>query len=176
MKRIYSITLDDDVPLSLDISSDIREIAFWLFDEVGKFDEQIICFDNETEINQQGLIKNDLYDIPVNGKFMYQFASDLDAKNKLMYEPFILSDKTFGFTVYDGTISDSEIAVLLEGVLKILKLNYKYKIDSITYDDKNIKNRYAAIKKLLENKEKEQVKVKRRINLLAGSIPTLLGF
>lgn len=175
MKKIYSITLDDDVPLSDNIGSDIREIAFWLYEELGKFNKPIVCFDSEKTIDKSGLIKNELYDIRNNGKYEYKFASDYSKVDSRMFEPFVLNNNTFAFTTYDGAISDTEIAVILENVLKILRLDYHFSIDSITYDDKSIRNRFGAIDKLTKKKKIEQVKVKKRTKLQIQPIVSMLG-
>ena len=175
MKKIYSLTLDDDVPLSENTGSDIRAVAFWLFDELANFDKQIICFDGEKETNDQGLIRNELFDIKCQDKYMYRFTSDCSKIDSRMFEPFILSDRAFAFTVNEGTITDGEIVVILEKILGLLKLNYKFNIDSIFYDDKNIKNRYAAIEKLLNSKNEVQVKTKKRTKLQLNPVLTMFS-
>ena len=166
MKKIYTITLDDDVPLSDDTYySNVREIAFWLYEELGKFDHQILCIDNDKEMNADGLRKNELYDVPYNGGYVYRFDSDnVKGIDNRLFEPFVLDNKTFGFTVYDGSISDSELAIILDGVLKILQLNHHYSINSVLYDDTNIKNRFKAIE-AISQEEKPQNNVKKLVKV-----------
>ncbi len=175
MKKIYRFTLDDDVPLSMSVDSDIREVAFWLYDELSHFDDQIVCVDNYDEPSADGLIRNDLYDLKVNNEYVYHFTSDfVDVKNKMMYEPFILDDRSFGFTVNDGKMSDEEIERIFDGILKLLKINYKFNIESITYDDSNKKNRLIAIKNLLTKKTESEVKTKKRVKPSLKTITTML--
>ena len=47
MRKIYTITLDDDVPLSGDTLSDIKEIAFWVYEEFTKYTVPIVCVDSD---------------------------------------------------------------------------------------------------------------------------------
>ena len=174
MKKIYSFTLDDEVPLSDGVESNIKAVAFWLFDSLANLDRQIVCFDDDKEINDQGLIKNDLYDIKINNRYVYTFASEGSNIDNRMYEPFVLNNKSFAFTVNENSIDDGEIAIMLENVLRFLKLNYKFNIDSITYDESNIKNRYEAIDKLFKIK-REEPKAKKRVKLQVKTIMPILS-
>ena len=176
MKKIYTITLDDDVPLSGNIGSDIREIAFWIYEELSKFSEPILCMDDDRDISNSGLIKNELYDISFEGKYIYKFTSDMKNVDKRMYEPFVLNDTSFGFTVYDGSISDTEVAIILENILKLLKFNYKFNIDSIVYNDSKKANRLLAINEIMNKKEMIQASSKKRVKVRLKPILSVLGF
>lgn len=174
MKRIYTITLDDDdIPLSHNIGSDIREIAYWIYEELSKFDEQILCIDIDQDKSKDGLLKNELYDIPSKEGYIYKFDSDLKDIDNRIFEPFVLDDKTFGFTIYDGRLTDGEISIILDGILKLLKMNYKYTIDSVVYDDKSMKNRFNAIDKLMNKKDVNNSK--KRVKVPAKMLATLLN-
>ncbi len=175
MKKIYSFTLDDEVPLSGNTPSDIREIAFWLYEELCKYSIPIVCVDEEKTVDEYGLIKNDLYDIKIGDKYVYKFTSDDSKIDSRMYEPFLLHDKGFAFTVNEGSITDDDIAMSLNYVLSLLRLNYKFNINSVTYDESNIKNRFIAIRELLNVKSKEQVKTKKRVKFQLNPILTMLG-
>jgi len=175
MKKIYTVTLeDDDIPLQHNISSDIREIAYWVYAELGKFDKQILCIDNDRELNANGLIKNELYDIATKEGYIYKFDSDLKNVDSRLFEPFILGAKTFGFTVYEDSISDSELCIIIDNILKLLRMNYKYSVSSILYDDKNIKNRFKAIDRIM-NTENSNSDVKKRVKLPIKSLVSTIG-
>ena len=186
MVKIYTITLDDEVPLSIsenwkfskNKSDNLRAIAYWINDELSKFDKPILCTDSDYGYHYSGLIKNELNDnITVNDfGYVYSFDSDKesDKKRKFMYDPFIIDDETFGFTVFDGSLSDTELSIILESTLKMLGLRYTFRINSISYDESNIKYRVQAIKEILKNKQLEnQPKVKKRSIVLP--IVSLLG-
>lgn len=168
MRKVFAITLeDDDIPLSHDLGSDIRELAYWIYSELGKFDEQILCIDNDQEQNTEGLIKNELYDVKTEDGYAYKFESDIKNIDNRLFEPFILSDNTFGFTVYEGSLSDSELKAILDSALKLLKMNYKYKIDVILYNER-LNNRLQAIDLLIKKPEvvnnvKKRVKVPTKV-------------
>ena len=179
MKKIYTVTLDDDVPLSYDIASDVREIAFWLFEEINKFDRKILYFLEDENISKDGIYRNHLLDstITKDGKYTYKFTSDNSMIDYRMFEPFMLSDTSFGFTVYDGSISDSEISIILNQVLKFLKFDYKFNIDgSVYYDDTKISSRLMAID-MIANKsiKKEEDKGKKRVKTKINPIFSVLG-
>ena len=174
MKRIYTVTLDDDdIPLSHNIGSDIREIAYWIYEELSKYDEQILCVDNDQAMNSEGLIKNELYDISSKDGYIYKFDSDLKNIDSRVFEPFILSDKTFGFTVYENSLSGSELSVILDSILKLLRMNYAYSINSILYDDKNIKNRFKAIDNI--SRQEVNTDVKKRVKVPAKALVSMLN-
>lgn len=175
MKKIYSFTLDDEVPLSDNFGSDMREIAFWIYEELGKFNVQITCVDDENTTDSQGLIKNDLYDIKEQNKYIYKFASDDSKIDSRMYEPFVLNDRGFAFTINEGTITDGDIVTILNYVLSLLRLDYKFNINSVSYDESNIKNRFIAIRELLKDKSEEQNKTKKRVKLQLKPIVTIMG-
>ena len=175
MKKIYSFTLDDEVPLSSNTPSDIREIAFWLYEELCKYSFPIVCVDEDKTVDEYGLIKNDLYDIKIGDRYVYKFTSDESKIDSRMFEPFILHDRGFALTVNEGVITDDDIVKSLNYVLNLSRLNYKFNINSVTYDESNIKNRFAAIRELLNPKSKEQVKTKRRVKIQLNPMLTMLG-
>ena len=164
MKRIFMVSLeDDDVPLSHNITNDIREIAYCVHEDLSKFDERILCIDDGKRTSQDGLRKNELYEKPTINGYVYRFDSDLTSSiDSRLFEPFILSDRAFGFTVYENSISGSEIQVIIDNVLKLLRMNYKYTLNSMVYDDNNIKNRFNAIDHFVEKPEVNE-KVKKRV-------------
>lgn len=172
MKRIYTFTLDDDVPLSNNVGSDIREIAYWLFTELSRYEKPVLCIEDDKK-----LYENELYDIDLGNKYIYKFTSDNSKIDYRLFEPFMISDTSFGFTVYDGSITDDEILEVLNHVLKIIHLNYKFTMYSKSYDDSDINNRLDTINRIIcfESDQdlmymvKPKKRVKKKIN------PLILG-
>ena len=174
MKKIYTITLDDEVPLSDVVSSDIKEIAYFLFEEIDKYDRQILVVDDD-----RNLIRNELLETYRDGRYNFRFESEHTNIENYRYEPFLFNDRSFGFTVYDGSIDEEEIQSLLNNVLIFFGLNYKFNIDSIYYDDEFINNRQAVYNFVTcGNREgkKEGIKVKKRARLLPNPLLTMFNF
>ena len=157
MKRIYVVSIDDEVPLSDKLADGIKVLAFLLYDEIRGYeyeDCQILCHDD--------IIYNELLEKKENdNKYIHRFThNDVESG---MYEPFMINDRSFAFTVIDGTISDAEIKGIIDRLRLFSKVNCSLNIHSVTYEDDKKKNRLLAIKKILldsEKKNKKEGKVK----------------
>ncbi len=174
MKKIYTITLDDEIPLSESISSDIKEIAYCLFEEIDKYDRQILVVDDN-----RNLIRNELLESYKNGRYNYKFESENSSIDNYKYEPFVIDNKSFGFTVYDGTISEEEILLFLNNVLNFLGLKYKFSIDSIYYDDEFVNGRLTAYNYIMNNTtqvKNDNIKIKKKARLLTNPLLTMFDF
>lgn len=164
MKKIYTISLDDDIPLSNITASDVKEIAYCLFEEIDKYDRKILVVDDD-----KTLFRNQLYETYVNGEYRYRFESENSSISNYRYEPFLINDRSFGFTVYDEAISENEILAILNGVLAFLSLRYSFNINGIYYKDDIANGRMAIFKHFKANnsnntlEQKQNVKVKKRI-------------
>ena len=147
MKEIYVISLDDDVPLPSTTYSDIRQVAYLLYDELDRYDKHILCIDDDDT-----LIRNDLYEIysTISNTYTYRFDSDKSNINYKKYEPFIINDRSFGFTVYENSVTKEEIYLMLNRAISFLKINsnYKFNISSIKYS--NPDDRFKAIDSLIK--------------------------
>lgn len=174
MKKIYTITLDDDVPLSEDTISNIKEIAYFLFEEIDKYDRKILVVDDN-----HNLIRNELLESFVNGKYNFRFESEHTNIDNYRYEPFLIDNRSFGFTVYDGSIDDNEIFLLLRNVLSFFGFNYKFNIDSLYYDDVIVNGRLAAYNYIVNGTtefKSNNVKVKKKARLLPNPLLSMFNF
>ena len=174
MKKIYTITLDDEVPLSDVVSSDIKEIAYFLFEEIDKYDRQILVVDDD-----RNLIRNELLETYRDGRYNFRFESEHTNIENYRYEPFLFNDRSFGFTVYDGSIDEEEILELLNGVLIFFGLNYKFNIDCLYYDDEFINNRQTAYNFVINcttEVKNDNIKVKKKVRLLPNPLLTMFNF
>ena len=166
MRKIYTITLEDDIPLSIVDLGNIKGIAYLLYSEISNIDKPILCTNENTK---EELIINELKEKNIGGKYLYSFISDKDKDNYYKYEPFMINNNSFGFTVFDNSITDTEIAILLDNVFKFIGYKFNYKIDSIYYDENKKNDRYHIIKSLINKKEKiinSNVKARIRIPIL----------
>lgn len=173
MKKIYTITLDDEIPLSESISSDIKEIAYFLFEEIAKYDRQILVVDDD-----RNLIRNELLESYHNGRYIFRFDSEHTNIENYRYEPFLINDRSFGFTVYNGSIEEEEVLSLLNNVLLFFGFNYKFNIDCLYYDDEFINNRQAAYNFVIGNTtevKKDNIKVKKKTRLLPNPLLTMFN-
>ena len=168
MREIYAIELDDDIPLSNDVISNLKEIAFLTYDELNKYDNHVFCADDDN------LIINDLLEVykEETGTYHYTFLSDKTGTDYRLYEPFLVNGKTFAFTVYKDSIRKEDIEYTITSVLSMLSLKYKFKIMTIDYTGKRIENRFNAIDTLTDQLMPK--KVKKRIKLRPHSILSML--
>ena len=167
MREIYVISLDDEIPLTENIRSNIREIAYLLFDEFNKYDREILSVDNDY------LINNELYESfsSTSDKYVYRFTSDKSSIDYRMYEPFIIDDTSFGFTTYKDSTTEEEVRYLLSSVSNTLNFNYNFNISKKIYDNNNINNRLDAIDSLKNNKHNIKKLSKKRV----ASIFSVIG-
>ena len=174
MKKIYILTLDDDIPLTFDVSNNLREIAYLLYSELDNYYKEVL-YNVEKD---RRLILNELHDINNGSKYVYRFISENNTLDYRMYEPFIINNNAFGFTVNSESITDEELQNVLNYVLNITNLNYHFKISSTFYNENNLNNRFNAINKLLNreeyNIENENKYVKTRKKTIFTKIASLL--
>lgn len=166
MRKIYTITLEDDIPPSIVDLGKIKAIAYLLYCEISNIDKPILCANESTK---DRLIKNELKEKIIGNKYKYSFISDKDNDNNYKYEPFMIKNNSFGFTVFDNSITDSEIAILLDNVFKLLGYKYNYQIDYTYYDENKKNDRYQIIHSIISKKEQlinNSIKTKIRIPLL----------
>lgn len=119
MKKIYTFTISQR---GEKVAGDIRTLAYMLYGELYNYygDDTI-----PLNINKY-IVCNNLYD---DGRM----DSDNYDDGFINYEPFLLGDNSFGFTVLDEMISDEVIKELLDYVQTLLRFNYRIDIDSNTY-------------------------------------------
>ena len=177
MKKIYAFTLEGDDYPSSKFDSNLRLFAHMLYEAVYNYDD---VDNNPLNINCNIIYNNIHY---MYGGSNYCFDSDINkTANKFVnYEPFIIGNKSFGFTVNDEYIDLNTICDLMKEVLLLINVDYKYKVDTINYDSKNLEdesNRKRAINQLyniiekVNNRGNNLVK-KREFNL--GSFRRKIG-
>ena len=169
MKEIYAFTLDDDIPLSNEVSSYLREIAVLLYDELNIFDKNILCTEDDN------LIYNYLLETYSNEthSYVYKLLSDRANSDFRLYEPFVLNDRTFAITIYKDSVSMEEMQYYLNRIMNSLRLNYKFNIITEEYNGRSIKNRYDAIELLISKIDSK--KVKKKVKMRTNSILSIFG-
>ena len=153
MKKIYTFTLDDGDYPSVNIKGEVSTIAYLLYEELKDLEG---ISSRKILVMNKNLCENELLDVYIHGK--YAFSKFKDEKSVLC-EPFMLSDTSFGITVYDGVISDSEMSMLLISAKRFIHSKCSFEIDSITYEANNTDDermRKWVIKDMLK---KDKVKV-----------------
>jgi len=173
MKRIYAFTLDGEDCVSSKFRSNLRLIAYLMYDS-------IYNYDGSDDYKALIINKNIIYNEIIEGtggcrfanygesaddytKYEYYLSSDVYDDGYINYEPFLIGDRTFAITVDDRYISEDALRELLEDNLNITKLEYSYKITSIGYLSSDIndeKNRKKAIRLLFSNLGCQPVKKK----------------
>lgn len=132
MKKIYTFTLDDEDCPSVNIKGEVSTIAYLLYEKLkdleGISSQKIL-------VMNKNLCENELLDVYMHGRYVFSKFKD---EKSVLCEPFMLSDTSFGITVYDGVISDSEMSMLLANAKRFIHSKCSFKIDSITYEVSNI--------------------------------------
>lgn len=143
MKKIYTLTLDDDVPLSSRVIDDIKVICFLVYEDMNSFEDK----KGHPVLLTNGISTNTLYETRLADEYTHHFKyNDITEAN---YEPFMIGDDSFAFTVSDGTITDETVLRSLEDAKRMINVEYNFKLETLTYEeDKHNKNRLVAIKKL----------------------------
>ena len=147
MKRIYAFTLEsDDVP-SEKFGFNLRLIAYLMYDYVYNY-----VGENSAVLNiNKNIVYNRILEVSRNEFYL---ESDFYYNKYINYEPFIIGDKTFAFTVFDGEISEEVLCKLLQQVLRLVGVNYRYVVNTGCYvckDNSDEKNRRNAINLLAKN-------------------------
>lgn len=128
MKKIYTFTLDDEVP-SDELFNDVKVIAHLLYEEL-KNEE----YDTKILVSIDKHKENVLYETKVMNDYQYKFLSEIENDSKALYEPFLINHIGFGITIYDGSISEPLLNYLFKNVLKTIRKPYNFSIFSITHN------------------------------------------
>lgn len=147
MKKIYTFTLESEDYPSRGFDSNLRLVAYMLYDTIYNYDEGY----NPLDVNKN-IVYNKIHETYYgNG---YYFDSDEMDDSLINYEPFIVGKKTFGFTINDELMSREVIDGLVMYVLNLLRLNYKVTINSFDYearDREDERYRSKAIRLIFES-------------------------
>lgn len=169
MKRIYVVSLDDEVPLTPKVRNNIKILCSIVYDEI-----RGIEYDTGMKILHSGnnIKYNELREREEKGNYIQHFINNTPETGE--YEPFMVSDRAFAFTINNDLISVKD----LEDIIYVDRIYCenpgKFNIYSVAYEeDKKDKNRLMAISSILkkENGLKEDKNHKTRIK----SIIPLIG-
>ena len=169
MKRIYIVSLDDEVPLSPQVIDNIKVLCSLVYDEIQGIEYET----GQKILHRDAFIRyNELREKKEKDGYTHRFINDTPETGE--FEPFMLNDRSFAFTINDDLIGAKEI----EDIIYMDRIYYKspgkFSIDSVTYEEDNKnKNRLIAIRKIL-NKETEQKEAK-KIKTRVKSIIPLIG-
>ncbi len=145
MKKIYMLTLDDEVPLLGDTGNNVREIAYLLYQE-------LIAAGYVLDSDTDRITINQLNEIFRGNGYTYRFLSEESPKDYRDYEPFIVDGKSFGFTVEDGSLDEDTLLAMLCYVLGLAQFaEYRFRVKSAVYNEKIYSNRYYTIDRLISD-------------------------
>lgn len=161
MKKIYTFSVEDDISKSMDLQNQVKVFCYFMYDELSNLE----CEKNKNILLHDNIIFNELLENFYNNKYYYHFKYENSSGT---YEPFMVNNITFGFTVDSDNVTDSEIVSVLCKVKQMIKFPCPLHMNGITYmDDKNGKNRLIALKKIiLDEKIFANKKAKERTRLL----------
>lgn len=155
MKRIYAFTLDGDESASEKFGSDLRLMAYLMYDFIYNYDGE-----NSTAlIINKNIVYNCIREKLCSNE--YYLDSDMYDDGYINYEPFLIGKRSFALTIDDEIMSEDVIRELIQYTLRIAKLNYNFKITSMTYSSVNKddeRNRRKTINSLIASLGCEPVK------------------
>ena len=141
MKKIYAFAFDEEDYLSDKWRNNIRLVAFLLYDSVYNYDEE-----DRIPLNlNKNIVFNRIHEFSEHN---YYLDSDCYDDGFINYEPFLINNRCFAFTVDDNLISEKDIRSLLNSVLYIVGISSSVRICSEVYSSKNKddeRNRWKAI-------------------------------
>lgn len=110
--------LRNDIEMSPIIRDKIKLMAYLIYSEL---------IDYENEMNKNVLFKDNIVfnELDVKNR-QYEFEH-IDYKTG-NYEPFMIDDNGFGFTIYDGSISNEDLNIIIDEVKKMIQLNFEFDI------------------------------------------------
>ena len=134
MKRIYAFTLDSDDYPSDKFRYNLRLIAYLLYDTIYNYDGE---YSIALVIN-----KNIKYNGIREGKYIDEYYLEYDEYNEkyINYEPFLIGKRSFALTIDDDVMSEDTICELMEQVMLLARVDYKYTIRTISYVSKNMED------------------------------------
>ena len=131
MKRIYAFTLDSEDYPSDRFRSNLRLIAFLMYDLIYNYDGE-----NCTPLIINKNIKNNEI-CPGRSDSEYCLRYNEDNDKYINYEPFLVGNRSFALTIDDEVMNETTIRDLMEQVLRLTMLDYRYTIKSIGYFSKD---------------------------------------
>ncbi len=139
MKTIYTFSLDEDIPESIDLIERIKVLCYFIYDDlrVRGYDSpnSIIC--------TEGIIPNQLMETTISGKYYYRFKYENYGPSP--YDPFMITDTSFAFTINSDTISYDELVSVVNNAKQMINFNYNITIKSYSYLEDNANNNRQAI-------------------------------
>ena len=167
MKKIYAFTLDSEDYPSSKFRHNLRLIAFLLHDLIYNYDGEGFT----PLIINKSIGFNNIY--PSNRSNEYRLEYNEHNIKHVNYEPFLIGDKSFALTVNDDYIDEFTVCNLMKEVLLLVKSNYSFNIQTISYVSKNLEdesNRKKAINQLFNiiekvKEDKNKLVRKREFNL-----------
>lgn len=152
---MYNISLtDNSSELTRDTLDKVKLAAYLVYDA-------LIVYEYEYDKNvlyKDSIVFNELYDYEEKYEFEH-----IDY-NKGLYEPFMINDTSFGFTVYDNSISIQDINVIISEVKKMIGFGGNFNISSTIL--KNKRDRLTTINSFYPKASEEKSKKLRIAGIL----------
>lgn len=131
MKKIYTVTLDNDEYPSGVFSDNLRIIAHFVYHYIYNYDDE-----RHIPLNiNKNITYNNLYERNMDGG--YYLDSDEYDDGVINYEPFIVGNNSFGLTVDDDRITEDVLNKIVLSVMVLLGISYKVVINSVEYYSKD---------------------------------------
>lgn len=146
---IYKFSLKDNIDISPMVKDKIKLMAYLVYSGLSDYENEMY----KNVLFKDNIIFNELFD-GNSGHFEFEHE-DFETG---IYEPFMIDDVSFGFTIYDGSISKDDLMMIYREVMKNIRFEYELDLKEIKVLDSDdrinkIESFYLGGKKLSREKE-----------------------
>ena len=120
---IYKVSLKGNYEDSRLVYDNMKLMAYLVYDALMDYE-----YESDKDILfKDGVTMNELYDGFRNRINKYEFEHGNFTNGE--YEPFMIDDTSFGFTVNDGSINKEKIAFFVNEIKKLIRVDYEFNIE-----------------------------------------------
>ena len=146
---MYNISLSNANEVNNDTLDKVKLVAYLLYDALIDYE-----YDNDKNVlYKDNIVINEVYD-SYNLVSKYEFEHT--DYNTGIYEPFMINDTSFGFTVNDGSISNQEIINMIKEVKAMVNFDGDFTVSSIS-----LKNKQDRLTKISSFYPKAKTRIKK---------------
>lgn len=150
---LYDVSLDSEIELTNETLNKVKLLAYLVYDALVEYE-----YDKGINIlYRDNIIINEIYERCNRYEFEH---TDY---NKGIYEPFMINDTSFGFTVYGDSISNAEIKHIVMEVQKNICFYAQLNVNYIVL--KNNRDRLGTISSFYPTTRSKKLKF---VNLFAS--------
>ncbi len=120
---IYKVSLKGNYEDNRLVYDNMKLMAYLVYDALMDYE-----YESDKDILfKDGVTTNELYDGFSNHINKYEFEHEESTSGE--YEPFMISNTSFGFTVNDGSINKEQIVFFVNEIKKLIQVDYEFSVE-----------------------------------------------